>query len=326
VVSIVTERAKNQVPAVAGHLPVMLQDALEYLSVRPGGRYIDATFGGGGHTAAILERSAPNGQLLALDADPLAIERAQPLVERSEGRLIIRHTNFANIAEIAHETGFAPVDGVLFDLGLSSYQFDERERGFSLHSSARLDMRLDPATEEPTAWDIVNTWDERDVADVIYRYGEESRSRRIARAIVERRTERAIETNLELTEIVERALGGRRGARIHPATKTFQGIRIAVNRELESLQSGLAGALECLRPGGRLVVISFHSLEDRIVKQFMQHEARDCICPPEVPVCQCDHRARLAVITRKPVRPREAEVEQNPRSRSARLRASERIA
>jgi 16S rRNA (cytosine1402-N4)-methyltransferase len=308
-----------------GHVPVLLDATLDLLKVKPGGRYIDATFGGGGHAREMLERSAPNGTVLALDADPAAVRRAGPLLETYPDRLTVRHANFRDIADEAHRAGISPVDGVLFDLGLSSYQFDERERGFSLHSDSRLDMRLNPDERGPTAWDIVNTWPEEELASVIYRYGEETRSRRIAREIVRRREESPVETNAELAEIVQRALGGRRGARIHPATRTFQGIRIAVNRELEALQSGLTGALDVLEPGGRLAVISFHSLEDRIVKQFFQRESRDCICPPELPVCQCDHKASLRILTRRPVTPDESELRSNPRSRSAKLRVAERL-
>lgn len=309
----------------SGHIPVLLEPALELLRIRPGGRYVDATFGGGGHARAILERSEPDGILLALDADPAAIERASPLLDRFPDRLEIRHANFESVADIVRQENVGPVDGVLFDLGLSSFQFDERERGFSLHSDTRLDMRLNPEAEGPTAWDIVNTWPEEDIASVIFRFGEETRSRRIARAIVRRREETPIESNAELAELVQRALGGRRGQRIHPATRTFQGVRIAVNRELEALEAGLSGALEVLNTGGRLAVISFHSLEDRIVKQFFQHEARDCICPPDLPVCQCDHRAQLRIVTRRPVTPDEDEQRMNPRSRSAKLRVAERI-
>jgi 16S rRNA (cytosine1402-N4)-methyltransferase len=308
-----------------GHVPVMLNETIELLDVKPGGRYIDATFGGGGHSRAILDRSAPAGQLLALDADPAAVERGRSLVRESSARLTVVHANFAVVLDVAREHGFEQINGILFDLGLSSFQFDEHERGFSLHADVRLDMRLDPTSEGPTAWEIVNEWPQDQIANVIYRYGEERRSRRIARAIVDRRDQDPIETNAELAGIVESALGGQRGARIHPATKTFQAIRIAVNQELDSLGTALKSALDLLAPGGRVAVIAFHSLEDRIVKQFFQQEARDCICPPDLPVCNCDHKSTLRLVTRRPVIPTDEEQRANPRSRSARLRVAERI-
>jgi 16S rRNA (cytosine1402-N4)-methyltransferase len=309
----------------SGHVPVLLDEVVEHLAVRPGGRYIDATFGGGGHTRAILDRSSPDGVVLALDADPAAIERAQQLQEEFPDRLRIIHANFARIREIAEENQFEQPDGILLDLGLSSFQFDEHERGFSLHADVRLDMRLDPTAEGPTAWEIVNEWPANDIADVIYQYGEERRSRRIARVIESRREAKAIDTNRDLAEIVQSALGGRRGARIHPATKTFQGIRIAVNRELDVLRVALEAGRDLLASGGRIAIIAFHSLEDRIVKQFFQQEARDCICPADLPVCNCDHKSTLRIITRRPIMPGDEEQRRNPRSRSARLRVAERI-
>lgn len=316
------ESFEQPVPPV--HRPVLLQEVLEYLRVRPGGAYIDATFGGGGHSRAILEASAPDGRVLALDADPAAVARGEAMAREFPGRLVIRHSNFADLTRVARANGFDQVDGVLMDLGLSSFQLDEAERGFSFRHPAPLDMRFDPATDL-TARDIVNTWPEPELARLLFEYGEEPKARRIARAIVSAREERPIETTVELAALVERAVGGRRGMAIHPATKTFQALRIAVNRELEVLPVGLAAALDVLAPGGRLVVISFHSLEDRIVKRFFRTEASDCICPPHTPVCVCGHRARLRIVTPKPVRPSEEELEMNPRSRSARLRAAERL-
>jgi 16S rRNA (cytosine1402-N4)-methyltransferase len=325
VVATVAAQGPDPVRTDAGHLPIMLEVTIEYLAVRPGGRYIDATFGGGGHSRAILEASSPDGELLVLDADPAAIARAHQLQKSFPARMRVAHANFANLAEVAQETGFKPVDGILFDLGLSSYQFDERERGFSLHSNARLDMRLDPTSGGLTAWEIVNEWPSQQIADVLFQFGDEHRSRRIARAIADRRTGPPIETNQELAELVQAALGGRKGARVHPATKTFQAIRIAVNAELDALRTGLASARDLLLPGGRIAVIAFHSLEDRIVKQFFQTESRDCICPPHLPVCNCDHKSTLKVITRRPIVPTDEEQRSNPRSRSARLRVAERI-
>ena len=308
-----------------GHAPVLLHESLAWLGVRPGGRYVDATYGGGGHTRAILDASAPDGRVLALDADPAAVARARAAAERTPGRLQVRHGNFADLTALAAAAGFASVDGILLDLGVSSFQLDEADRGFSFRLPAPLDMRFDPRAGT-SARDVVNGWAEADLVRILFAYGEEPQARRIARAIVEARRQGAIATTDQLAGIVERAVGGRRGRAIHPATRTFQALRIAVNRELESLDAGLAAAVELLAPAGRLVVISFHSLEDRIVKRFLRTEASDCLCPPETPVCVCGHRARLRVLTPKPVRPTDAERDVNPRSRSARLRAAERLA
>ncbi len=307
------------------HRPVLLRETLELLQVRPGGRYIDATFGGGGHTRAILDASKPDGTVLALDADQKAVLRARELAERHPGRVTVRHANFAEIARVARETGFEPVDGVLMDLGLSSFQLASPERGFSFRSTGPLDMRFNQLATGPTAADIVNTYTERDLAQILFTYGEESKARRIARAIVAAREAGRIETAAQLVSIVERAVGGRRGQPIHPATRTFQALRIAVNRELDVLRDALSGALGLLAPGGRIVVISFHSLEDRIVKTFFRSEARGCICPPETPVCICGHQPALRILTPKPIRPSEEEQALNPRSRSALLRAAERL-
>jgi len=306
------------------HTPVMLDEAVRYLTPRSGGRYIDATFGGGGHSRAILEHCGPDGQLLALDADPDAIDRATRLAESFPGRLHTAQGNFRDLAQLATEHHFEKVDGILMDLGLSSYQLDQPERGFSFRYAAPLDMRFD-RNHGMSAAEIVNSWDEADLANVIFEYGEETRSRAIARAIVAERIREPITTTDRLASIVERACGGRRGRAIHPATRTFQSLRIAVNDELQALREGLAGSVDLLASGGRLVVISFHSLEDRIVKNFLRDEATDCICPPGTPVCVCDHRARLRILTRKVVQADGAEEARNPRSRSAKLRAAERL-
>jgi 16S rRNA (cytosine1402-N4)-methyltransferase len=308
----------------SGHIPVLLDETLTSLAIRPGGRYIDATFGGGGHSRQILEQSAPDGRILALDADPAAIERAAALSGEYGDRLTVVHSNFSQLGDVAMANGFDRVNGILFDLGLSSFQFDERERGFSMHSETRLDMRLDTSSEGLTAWDIVNQWSPDDVANVLFEYGDERRSRRIARVIADRREQRPIETNLELAEIIQTAVGGRKGARIHPATKSFQAIRIAVNQELDALRVALDSSIHLLAPGGRLAVIAFHSLEDRIVKQFFQLESRDCVCPPHLPVCNCDHKSTISLVTRRPIMASDQEQRVNPRSRSARLRVAER--
>ncbi|HEY76049.1 MAG TPA: 16S rRNA (cytosine(1402)-N(4))-methyltransferase RsmH [Thermoflexia bacterium] len=306
--------------ADAVHIPVLLQATLSFLQVRPGGTYIDATVGGGGHAEAVLSACAPDGRLLGLDLDPDALAVARQRLAPFGERATLRQGSFAQLATLAAD--FAPADGVLFDLGLSSLQLADPSRGFSFSHAGPLDMRFDPTAGGPTAADLVNGLSVEDLAQILYQYGEERQARRIAEAIV---AARPLETTEQLAEVVAAAVGGRRG-RIHPATRTFQALRIAVNDELSVLQVALPQAVDLLKPGGRLVVISFHSLEDRIVKRFLRQESKDCICPPEVPVCICDHRARLRVLTRKPVRPEPDEVARNPRARSARLRAAERIA
>jgi 16S rRNA (cytosine1402-N4)-methyltransferase len=301
------------------HTPVLLGEVLRALAVQPGGRYIDATLGGGGHAAAILELSSPGGQLLGIDADPGAIEAAREKFRGSGDSILIINDNFANLQAICIKYDFFPVHGILFDLGLSSLQLGEGGRGFSFQHDAPLDMRFSPG-QKTTAADIVNTAPEARLAGIIRNYGEESQSSRIARAIVQ---ERPIKTTGHLARVIEKAVGGR--GRLNPATKTFQALRIAVNHELENLETALKQAVELLGYEGRLAVISYHSLEDRIVKQFMQGEARACICPPETPVCVCGHTASLRLINKKVIVPTTEEIRANPRSRSAKLRAAERI-
>jgi 16S rRNA (cytosine1402-N4)-methyltransferase len=309
-----------------GHQPVLLAETVSALQARPGGRYLDGTFGGGGHTRALLEASAPDGIVLALDADPAAIERAWALQQNPAiaERLIPVRANFADLVAVAREREVAPLDGILLDLGLSSFQLDQPERGFAFRHQGPLDMRFDPDHGVPAS-DLVNALPERELADLIWRYGEEPGSRRIARAVVRERERAPIETTTRLAEIVAGALGGRRGRDIHPATRTFQALRIATNEELTALEAALAGALDVLAPGGRLAVIAFHSLEDRIVKRFIERESIGCVCPPQVPVCICGHRPRLQKITRRVIRPDAAEMDANPRARSAVLRVAERL-
>ena len=296
---------------------------LNGLQAQPGVRYIDGTVGGGGHTARILSECAPDGQVLAVDEDPAAILRVAHLLPQAvaEGRLLLVQGRFEEMAQIAEEQDFGPVDGILLDLGVSSFQLETGERGFSFSQDGPLDMRMDP-TAPLSAAEIVNTWPEFDLADLIFRYGEERRSRPIARQLVKNRP---ISTTLALAEIVERAVGGRRGSRTHPATKTFQALRIAVNDELGQLERVLPVALDLLKPGGRLAIISFHSLEDRLVKQWMQAEAQDFIPDRYHPYGGTDRTPTLEIITRKPITPGPDELATNPRSRSAKLRAGERV-
>jgi len=306
--------------APPAHTPVLLQETIEALAVQPGGRYIDCTLGTGGHAAAILDRSSPGGQLLGIDADPEAIEIARARLEAYSGSILLVNQNFADLEAICIKNDFLPVHGILFDLGLSSLQLDSHGRGFSFQYDAPLDMRLDPG-QETTAADIINNTPEAELARLIKTYGEETYSRQIARALV---LERPINTTRHLARIIERAVGGRRG-RLHPATKTFQALRIAVNQELEHLEQALKQAVNLLGFEGRLVVISYHSLEDRIVKHLMQQEAKGCICPPGVPTCVCGHKPRLKLVNKRVITPAPQEVRFNPRSRSARLRAAERL-
>jgi 16S rRNA (cytosine1402-N4)-methyltransferase len=302
------------------HIPVLVREALEALAVQPGGRYIDCTLGAGGQAAAILEHSSPGGQLLGIDADPEAIKIARVRLEAYSSSTLLINENFANLQAICLKYDFFPVHGILFDLGLSSLQLNGSGRGFSFRHDAPLDMRFNPS-QEVTAADIINTSSEAELAHLIRKYGEEGYSRQIAHRIV---NQRPIKTTLQLAETIEQAIGWRRG-RIHPATKTFQALRIAVNQELEHLEVALKQAINLLGFEGRLVVISYHSLEDRLVKQFMRQESRGCICPPGTPTCVCGHTVSLRLINKKVITPSLVEVQLNPRSRSAKLRAAERI-
>jgi 16S rRNA (cytosine1402-N4)-methyltransferase len=306
-------------------MPVMPDEALSALQPHAGARYLDGTLGGAGHTSLLLDASAPDGRVLAIDADPLALERVRSLLPGAitTGRLVLVHGNFARMGELATAADFAPVDGILLDLGLSSDQLADRERGFSFSHDAPLDMRFD-TTRGVSAADLVNTLPEAELADLLWRYGEERRSRAIARRIGEARVRQPITRTGELARLVAGVVHGRPGG-IHPATRTFQALRIAVNDELASLEAALPAAIELLRPGGRLAVISFHSLEDRIVKRFFQQEERGCICPPELPECVCGRVPRLRIVTRHPLTASEAETATNPRARSAKLRVAEKI-
>jgi 16S rRNA (cytosine1402-N4)-methyltransferase len=312
-------------PADVVHRPVLLREVIEALRPRPGGRYLDGTFGGGGHTLAILEASAPDDVVLALDADPEAIARGHLLaVEHGlTTRLRLVQANFSQLANIARSEQMVPLDGILLDLGLSSFQLASPERGFAFRLEGPLDMRFDPTRGVPAAA-LVNTLPEDELAALLWRFGEEPQARRIAAAIARERLREPVTTTTRLAEIVSKAVGRQRTRDIHPATRTFQALRIATNDELIVLEQALEGALAVLAPGGRLAVISFHSLEDRIVKRFIQRESARCICPPEQPVCTCNHVPRLLPVG-KAIRPRADEIAVNPRSRSAVLRVAERL-
>ena len=301
------------------HISVMLRESLQALAVGPGGRYVDGTTGAGGHARAILDMSAPGGQLLGLDADPESLKVAGENLSGYEGSFRLVNANFSRMEEVCREYDFYPVHGIILDLGLASMQLTETGRGFSFQYDKPLDMRFSP-DQKLTAAEIVNTWSETEIADILYRYGEERRSRAIARRIVE---SRPLKTTTQLANLVAKTIG--RSGDIHPATRTFQALRIAVNDELARLEDTLEQAVRLLGYSGRLVVISYHSLEDRIVKQFFQRESVDCVCPVELPECRCGHTARLRVLNRKVMTPTDEEVRANPRARSARLRAAERI-
>jgi 16S rRNA (cytosine1402-N4)-methyltransferase len=300
------------------HVPVLVREVLEALQPRSGGSYIDATVGLGGHAAAILDASAPQGRLLGLDADPQAIVAARERLLDYGDRVRLVNRSYTDLSTVAGVEGFDQVDGIVFDLGLSSAQLESGKRGFSFQVDEPLDMRFNPVGE--TAADLVNGLPEHELADLIYRYGEEPASRLIARIII---AQRPIHTTTQLARLVERAVGGR--GKIHPATRTFQALRIAVNRELESIQGVLPQAVSVLRPGGRIAVITFHSLEDRLVKQYLRRESGNCVCPPRAPACTCGHTASLRLVSAKAIAPGDEEVRANPRSRSAKLRVAETL-
>ena len=302
------------------HIPVLLDEVLRALAPRSGGRYIDCTTGGGGHASAILERSAPHGRLLALDADAQSLEAARQRLSVYGDRVIFVHSNFSHLTSVAQQWDFVPADGILIDLGWSSLQMEDAGRGMSFQLDGPLDMRYD-VSQGVTAADIVNDLSESELADLLWRYGEERQSRRIARAIV---AGRPLRTTAELATLVQRVVGRRE--KTHPATRTFQALRIAVNDELTVLERTLAQSPALLAPGGVLAIIAFHSLEDRIVKQYLARESSDCICPPGgPPVCTCGHRAQFRLPSRQAIMPGPAELQRNPRARSARLRVAERL-
>ena len=315
----------NETPAKP-HTPVLLRETLDLLNVRPGRTWVDATVGAGGHLREIVARAGPGDTIIGIDRDRLSLNAlAQDLSERVK----LVHANFADIEAVAAGLGVNTVDGgILADLGVSSMQLDEPDRGFSFLRDGPLDMRMDP-TAKVTAADLVNSLSADELADIIFKFGEERFSRRIARRIVDNRP---ITTTARLASVVAGCLTRHQGPRrerrdnSHPATRTFQALRMAVNDELGSLEKFLQGSLRLLAPGGRLVVITFHSLEDRLVKQFLRNAATSCICPPRQPVCTCNRRPELLIITRKPLIPSDKEMLANPRSRSAKLRAGEKMA
>jgi len=305
------------------HKPVMLNEVLHYLAPQPNRNYIDCTVGGGGHTEALLREIAPEGKVLALDWDASAIARTMERLKEFRDRLILVNDTYINLEKIVYDQKFNEVYGILLDLGLSSDQLQNSQRGFSFQLDEPLDMRFDPKTNELTAAEIVNTWSEEEIRKILREFGEEKSAFRITQAICEERKIKEIKTTGELVEIILKIFP-RRG-KIHPATKTFQALRIAVNDELNNVKKVLESAAKILVPGGHLAIITFHSLEDRIVKQYFKQESRDCLCPSELPICKCGHKAIWKIITKKPVIPGAEEVKENFRCRSAKLRVVEKI-
>src|SRR5687768_12631826 len=302
------------------HQPVLYKEIIHALQPRSGGRYVDGTLGAGGHARGILEVCAPDGRLLGLDVDPQALALAREILAPYERRIHLAHASYTSLSDQLAQLGWDQVDGILLDLGASSMQFDTPQRGFSFAHDAPLDMRFGPSMLK-TAADLVNELSERELADLIYQYGEERDSRKIARAIVRARP---LHTTRELVAVIE-AVSPRRGERIHPATRTFQALRIAVNEELVSVEAVLPQALSGLRTGGRLAVISFHSLEDRIVKDFFREQSKDLINPPYEQIYAEERKATLKEVNRKPITPGEDEIKSNPRARSAKLRIAEKM-
>jgi 16S rRNA (cytosine1402-N4)-methyltransferase len=302
------------------HTPVLYHEVLHALNPQDRGLYVDGTIGSGGHACGILHASSPGGFLLGLDLDPGALSLADKNLTQFADRVILKQASYTTLSQWIEDLGWPPVDGILLDLGVSSMQLDEMNRGFSFRGDAPLDMRFNP-NGLVSAEDLVNGLPERELADLIYQFGEEKKSRQVAKAILENRP---VHTTGELAEIVSRVVQPSSDG-LHPATRTFQAIRIATNDELRNLERVLPIAVNSLASGGKLAVIAFHSLEDRIVKNYFRRENQDCICPPKQPLCTCGHSASLKVITRRPIRPEEPEIKKNPRARSSRLRVAEKL-
>jgi 16S rRNA (cytosine1402-N4)-methyltransferase len=308
-------------PTRSVHVPVLLEEVLQFLEPQRRGLVLDATIGLGGHASAILDVAGPAGHLLGIDRDVEALHLAAERLARFRGQYQLVHGRFSEIREIAAQKGIESFQGILADLGVSSLQLDSPERGFSFQREGPLDMRMDRGLDL-TAGEIVNHYPERDLANLIFTYGEERHSRRIARAIVKARPLRSTKV---LAEVIAKAARFRAHQQIHAATRTFQALRIFVNDELAQISKFIQAAADLLASGGRIAIISFHSLEDRVVKECFRKLSRNCVCPPEIPLCQCGNRRWLKLVTKKPVVPSQAEIERNPRSRSAKLRVAEKI-
>lgn len=302
------------------HIPVLLHETIEALSLTPGAHYIDATVGGGGHTQAILEAVGPDGRVIGFDRDRSALLLATERLQELGDRFVPIHDSFATLPDHREEIdAVGPISGIIADLGLSSMQLDQAHRGFAFRLDAPLDMRFDQSRGQ-TAAELLQSIEEEKLANVLYQFADEKQSRRIARAIVQQRETEPVVTTMQLADLIERTIGRRPGSKTHPATRTFQALRIAVNHELDHVQQFIPQAIDVLAPGGRLALITFHSLEDRLVKQALKLAATDCICPPEIPECRCNHEATVELINRKSIKPQTEEQKHNPRSRSAQLR------
>lgn len=304
------------------HIPVLLDELVSNVLGDPKGCYVDCTLGGGGHLKKLCEQLDPAARVLAIDKDRVILEESKESLKHPNLSFI--HGDFRELEQILAKEGIEAVDGIMIDLGVSSFQLDRAERGFSFHEDARLDMRMNQE-QELKAWDIINSYPEGAIAQILFEFGEERYSRRIAAAIVQNRKTGSIDTTLELAEIIKASVPPAYRREKHPARRSFQALRIAVNNELEALKEVLPQSLKVLKTGGRLALITFHSLEDRLVKDFMRLEARDCICPSQSPICTCGHKAGLKIINRKPLTARKEEYEANPRARSAKLRVAEKI-
>lgn len=307
------------------HVPVLLNEIIDILNPQPGDIFVDCTLGGGGHSKAILERTLPHGYLIGIDQDLNALNAARKNLSRYKDNIIFVHSNYKNLDEIISKYSPEGINGILFDLGVSSHQLDEKERGFSYMQDAPLDMRMNQ-TNSFSARDLINSYSEEMLANIIKEYGEERWAKRIAQFIVQARNKKSIETTGELVEIIKAAIPARaRKDGPHPAKRTFQAIRIAVNEELDVLEQALNIAVKWLKKGGKIGVISFHSLEDRIVKERFKYLAQKCVCPSEIPICQCNKKALIKILTRKPVVANKEELATNPRARSAKFRAAVKL-
>lgn len=308
------------------HIPVLLEECMQGLALHSGGVYVDCTLGGAGHSREILERTGPDGRLVGIDQDPAALKTAGDKLKSYGERVMLIHSNFYRLAEVLDSLSLSGVDGILFDLGVSSHQFDTADRGFSYRYDAPLDMRMNPEENVPTARELVNKLGIQELTKIIRDYGEERWAARIAEFIVRERRIKEIVTTEELVDVIKKAVpAGARREGPHPAKRTFQALRIAVNDELNRFGEALRQAVDCLKPGGRVCVITFHSLEDRIAKQVLADLAKSCVCPPELPVCRCNKVPLVKIITGKPIQPKAAEISVNPRARSAKLRIAERL-
>lgn len=306
------------------HVSVLLNEVIEGLNIKENGIYVDGTLGGAGHSLEIVKR-LKNGKLIGIDQDLNALEKASQVLNEYKDKVILKHSNYENIDSVLNELGIEKVDGILLDLGVSSHQLDEETRGFSHNKDAPLDMRMD-STSDFSAWDVVNKYSQEKLQEIIWNYGEDRWAKRIAEFIVNERASKPIETTLELVSVIKKAIP--KAVRMeghHPAKKTFQAIRIEVNRELEVLQNSINKMVQLLNTNGRLAIITFHSLEDRIVKEAFKELYKDCICPPHYPKCMCDKKREIEIITRKPIIPTQEEIEGNSRARSAKLRIAEKL-